>query len=266
MDTKNKKKYGLLFDTIKPEDYYLGGGFIGTEEIQPNGQWDGFLPPEEIQNTNEVETMACTIFGTINCLEILFNKMFHKEKDFAERFNGILANISQTGGSPHTAGESIRKFGLIDQTLLPFDETIKSWEDFYSPKPMTQHLLRKGKEFLKYFEIKHEWVFTNGTKEEKVKLIKEALKRSPVGLSVFAWSCDDEGVYQQVGSDNHWCCCYGYRDDIRAWKIFDSYTNSYKLYSFDADIAMAKLYWLTKKVYNKEYWFIDLFKRLCGIL
>jgi hypothetical protein len=264
------KNFGLKFDKIEQDHYFLGGGFIGTEEIQPDGQWDEFLPPEEIQNTNEVETMACTIFGTINCLEILFNKMFHEEKDFAERFNGILANISETGGSPHTAGESIRKFGLVDQILLPFDETIKSWDDFYSPKPMTQHFLRKGQEFLKHFEIKHEWVFTGGTKEEKVKLIKEALKRSPVGISVFAWSCDDEGIYQQVAQPNHWGCCYGWNN--HGWKIFDSYTNSYKLYSFDADIAMAKLYWLKKRPVNKEYWFVDLFKRLfsfiidiCGI-
>jgi hypothetical protein len=125
---------------------------------------------------------------------------------------------------------------------------------------MTQHFIRKGKEFLKHFEIKHEWVFTNETKEGKILLIKEALKRSPVGISVYAWSCDDEGVYQQVAQPNHWVCCYGWND--HGWKIFDSYTNSYKLYSFDADIVMAKLYWLKKRVVNKEYWFIQIAKNV----
>jgi hypothetical protein len=70
------KNRGLQFDTIQPEDFYLGGGFIGTKEIQPDGQWDGFLPQDEYQNRQQTEVMACTSFGTLNCIEILMKKMY----------------------------------------------------------------------------------------------------------------------------------------------------------------------------------------------
>jgi len=71
------KSFGLQFDKIEQDHYILGGGFIGTEELLPDGQWDAFLPPEEIQNLNGNETQSCTSFGTLNCIEILMNKIYH---------------------------------------------------------------------------------------------------------------------------------------------------------------------------------------------
>jgi len=262
------KKYGLKFDTIKTEDYYLGGGFIGTEELQPNGQWDEFLPSEEIQNENEIETQNCTAFGIENCVNILMNKLFHEEKNYSERFIGIMANTDPySGNSPHTVCESARKNGFIEEIELPFDESIKTPEDYFQPKPMEVKYIIKGQMWLRQYDFKHEWVWRDNPEiEEKIKLIKEALKRSPVGISVYAWDSDENGIYQKRGQDNHWVCCYGYRDDIKVWKIFDSYTNTYKLYSFDANISMAKLFWIKKKPLVKENWYIDLIKRLFSFI
>jgi len=257
------KGHGLQFDTIQPEDFYLGGGFIGTKEIQPDGQWDGFLPEKEIQNKNGIETMACTIYGTQNCIEILLNKVLFESDNFSERFNAILAGITQSGGSPHNAAECIRKNGMINDEELPFDESIDSWEKYYSPIPMPKKYLTKGLEWLKEYDFKHEWVFTNELLEQKIQLIKEALKRSPVGMSVYSWSSPEDGVYQKQGQDNHWVCCYGYTD--KGWKIFDSYDNSQKIYSFNANISMAKLYWISKKNGIKKGWFeilLDFIKNI----
>ena len=72
-------KYGLIVDTKRPEDYIFGGGFIGTKEINPNGDWSGFLVKEELQNLNGVETMNCTVFTTLKCIEILLNFHFRQE-------------------------------------------------------------------------------------------------------------------------------------------------------------------------------------------
>jgi hypothetical protein len=256
------KNYGLQFDKIQEQDYYLGGGFIGTQEVQPNGQWDAFLPPEEIQNTNDVETMNCTVFGTINAIEILFNKLFYEARSFSERFVGVLANTNPSGNSPHVVAETIRKNGLIDDTELPFDETIDTWDKYYSPKPMIRKYLKQGKIFLQEYEFKHEWVFKTGSLEEKIVMIKEALKRGPVGASVYAWSCDENGIYYKAGPENHWICIYGFREDIHCWKVFDSYTQSYKLYSFYSDISMAKVYWLKKTGLRHSNLWLSLFHLL----
>ena len=41
--------------------------------------------------------------------------------------------------------------------------------------------------------------------------------------------------------------CYGYDDEKKAWKIFDSYDSFAKLYSYDADIMIAKRFHIEKK-------------------
>lgn len=255
------KKYGLQFDTIKHDDYYLGGGFIGTQEIQPDGQWDAFLPTEELQNRNEVETMACTVFGTLNCIETLINHVFHETRNFSERFTAIMAGVTPAGGSPHTAAESIRSVGLINEESLPVTSEIDSWDKYYHPKPMDASLLHQARAFQIEFDFKHEWVFVaSDNKTQRIAKIKEALKRSPVGLSVFAWSEGPNNIYQKLGGSNHWVCCYGYTDN--AWKIFDSYDNTHKLYSMASDIEMAKLYWIAKQ--PKKLSLLDRIKlKLC---
>ncbi len=251
-------KYGLQFSKIEDHHYYLGGGFIGTEEIQPDGQWDPYLPPEEAQNIF-FETQNCTAFGSENCISILMNKVFHELYGFSERYIGIVAGTDPyRGNDPHKVAEAIRKNGLIPETELTFDESLSTPEDYFQPSPMTEHYLNIGKKWLEQYTFKHEWVWSGDPLVvEKVRLIKEALKRSPVGASVYAWDCDEDGICHKSGQDNHWCCIYGYNQ--HGWKVFDSYTNSYKLYSFDSDITMAKLYWVTKKdVKVKKSWFSKL--------
>lgn len=166
--------------------------------------------------------------------------------NYSDRYIAILSGTTESGNSPHTVAETIRRYGLIDENQLPFDDTIKSWNDYYSPKPMEEKYFKLGNDFNLSFEFKHEWVFSQTEQSEKVRLIKEALKRSPVGMSVYAWGPQNEnGVYQKMGVSNHWVCCYGYND--LGWKVFDSYDNTHKLYSFDADIEMAKLYYILPK-------------------
>lgn len=257
-----KKKYGLKFDIVKPEDYFLGGGFIGTEEIQPDGQWDAFLPAEELQNLNKIETQNCTAFGTENCLNILMNKVFHEDKNYSERFIGIMAGTDPYGGnSPHVVGESVRHNGVIEEKSLPFSEDITTPEEYYQPKPMNTSRLVEGQKWLRTYSFKHEWVYSNNPiLEEKIRLIKEALKRSPVGASVYAWVCDENGIYYKAGVSNHWVCIYGWNE--HGWKIFDSYDNTYKIYSFNSDIEMAKLYWLKKNPPRKDNWLSEIVKNV----
>lgn len=244
------KNYGFKPDVIKETDYYLGGGFIGTKEINPLGDWTESLPQKEIQCRDNVETMACTSFGTLNILETLISFLFKEDKNFSERYTAILSDTTEQGNSPQKVVEAILSFGLIDEEILPFTD-IKSWDEYYSPKPMDKKYIRIGKKFLEEYNIKHEWVFKGGTVEEKQKAIREALKRSPVGVSVCAWVANEKGVYYKTGIDNHWTMCYGI-DDSGDYKIYDSYDNTLKIYSKDSDIAQAKLYWIIKKEFKKK--------------
>lgn len=232
-----KRGHGLKPYTIGAEDWSLGA--IKGEVLQSNGQWDEFLPEGELQK-RLIETMSCTVYGTENCLGILHQKQYQEPHDRAERFNAILAGITPSGGSPHTAAETMRKYGTVEQNELPFDETINSWTKYFSPKPMTQQLLDKGREWLDNYELWHEWVKPN--KQDMM----EALKYSPLGAPVYAWSEHSDGMYYRDGQENHWICIYGYKEG-EYWKVFDSYEPYEKKIPWDNNFGWAlKRYSLTR--------------------
>lgn len=75
---KAPKNYGLKIAKPKPEDYIFGSSPLLQEILQPDGQWDEFLPTEnESQKINMVDGHACVSFGTLNCVEVLLRKLYN---------------------------------------------------------------------------------------------------------------------------------------------------------------------------------------------
>jgi hypothetical protein len=234
-------KYGLIISKPEPQDYVLGGlSKLPREVLQPDGQWDKYLVEKETQS-KMIETQNCTAFGTTSALEIILERK-KVEKNFSDRYVGIIANTDPyRGNTPHAVAQAIRHFGLVPEEMLPFEDFDKP-EDYYKPKPPTQDLLDEGKRFLEEYKILHEYVPLN------VEAIKESLQYSPVGISVFAWYRQGDIYTKPQGqTDNHWVVCYGYDDEKKAWKVFDSYDSFTKLYSYDAKIMVAKRFYIEKK-------------------
>ena len=67
-----------------------------------------------------LETMNCTVYGTLNAIETMISRIFHVEPNYSERFIGVLAGTTQGGNSPHKVAETIRKAGLVPDSALPF--------------------------------------------------------------------------------------------------------------------------------------------------
>lgn len=264
------KKYGLIIDKFEPDHYVLGGGMIGTLDINPSGQWDDFLPKNENQFNGNFDSMNCSAYGTLHALSTLNNFLYAESIDYSERYTGITDENTPTGNSPHKVAETIRSVGVINESDLPFTKDIYSWDNYYSPKPMTSIYLSKGQNWLKLNDFKHEWVYSSSSLKavDSVPLMKAALKRSPLGISVAAWYTNngsDDVYVKPIGTtENHWVTCYGWDDVKRAWKIFDSYDNTHKLYSFDADISMAKMYWdiRTVETYTNYNFFWNFFYQI----
>ena len=220
--------HGFIEDEIQAEDYILGGGMAPTVQIPLNGQWDKFLPDPEYQLRNGVETMNCTAYATLNCIEMLEKAKYGADINYSERYVGIMAGTDKTGNSPHKVAETIRKrSGLITEDMLPF-EGIEHFDDYYSPKPITELYVNQGLKWLKRYNFKHEWVFKKkDSLSNKREAMKEALKLSPLGVAVYAWRKGDDGLYIQVKMDNHWVCIFGYKEG-EYWKAFDSYDATIK--------------------------------------
>lgn len=239
--------HGFIEPVIKPEDYVFGDGKTGSEVLQPTGQWDSFLPSDEYQSRPSLETYNCTSFGTTNLCEILLKRKYGVDINYSERFLGINAGTKPPGNSPDKVADAIREYGLLEDFRLPFSDEVKTVEEYYSPNPMTARLAEFGKEWLRNWVFKHSWVFTGGSLESKQYKLAEALKDSPIGVSVYAWNQASTGLYEKpVGAtDNHWCTLYGYEFG-QYWKIFDHYDDTHKQLAWNYDFGFAKKINITK--------------------
>lgn len=251
-------KYGFCAEPHKPEDWFLGSKKatkrFGPGELMPDGHgWEDHLPRKEMQRDNGVETMACTVYAPLNCLETLAD--YHGFDDFpsncSERFNAILAGVSRNGNPPYTSAESIRRSGVIPSERLPFDDSIDAFEKFYSPKPMRSEFLTEGLSILKKYVIGNEWVFNpfglNFGKDKK-ELLKIALGRGTVAVSVYAWR-ERDGLYfkERQWTDNHIVQLVDYREG-RYWKVYDTYEKTLKKLEWEYPFENAILFFLDKRL------------------
>ena len=246
--------YGFIEPKIeKDKDYFLGGFRSAPFEIlQENGQWDEFLPPIEIQHNKIFDSSNCTGYGTLNALEFLMQRKFGKSINFSERYTGICAGTYPPGNDPQKVITSIRGSGLLKEIDLPFfSDSQMTLDEYYSPKPMEDKLLVKGKKFLEEYGIQHDWVYQSGEEASPVKLMN-ALKSSPLGVSVNAWNKEGELYVKEKGSrDNHWTLLFGYEDG-KYWRVYDSYEDNIKHLKWDYDFGFVKRYYIEKLVLKKS--------------
>jgi hypothetical protein len=221
------------------DEYIFGSNskVVGTV-LKDDGDWRNVTPKFEDQFKYGVESMSCTVYGTLNAEEMLLKEKFDISVDLSERFISTLAGTTKSGNSPHKVAETRRSRGAIEETKLPFSMEITRWEEYYAP--ISDSLKKEGKKWLKQWDFQHDWVITRDTrKEEKNELLADALKFSPVGVSVFGWA-DDQGVYVKAGNDNHWCVLvYG---DKNYWYVLDSYAPYIKKLNKNYDFGFAKRY------------------------
>lgn len=246
-----KKNYGFVKPVIAPEDYVFGAGQVAQDVLQPDGQWEAFAPDKEAQSIRGIETFNCTAFSTLNAIEILMRRKFDVSANNSDRFAGIMAGTKPPGNSPHTVAEAIRHFGSIPEAALPFDDRVMNVDDYYQPSPMEDMYLDIGKDWLKNFVFKHEWVTPTPEK------LMEALKQSPIGVSVHAWKKGPNGqFYRSEGDeDNHWALLIGYKKH-GYWLIYDNYEDDgkpFKKLDWDYTFGFAKRYWLDQAVFKPSF-------------
>ena len=252
---------GFLIPKLDSTQYILGSMLSLPKIIlQGNMQWGLSLPSEERQHRATFDTFNCTSFATLNCFEIILNKVYGKYENKSDRFLGIVAGTKPPGNDPHVVAEAGRKNGFINESSLPFDQDIDTVNEYYSFIFADENKCRKeGVGFINQYEIGHEWVFTGSiSKSARMALMKEALQYSPLGVSVSGWH-EQNGVYMDNGQpNNHWTVVYGFNE--QGWLCFDSYSPYKKVISYDHDIRFCKRYSLKFKEQTKENWLISLIK------
>lgn len=256
--------YGLIHDEIQPEDYVLGDAQLKGVELNPSADWTEFLPVWEAQQRKGVETVSCATFATLNALETILFKKFGILANKSDKYNAIRSKTTQQGNSPHRVIESIRKeAGTIPEAVLPFGNP-NSWDEYHDVNQITEEMAKMGADWLNEYSVTHDWVFSGGTGEQKCELIMEALKYSPVGVSVLAWPTPDEnGMYTKndAAIDNHWTLAF--RGKVGEYiEVWDTYENRIKKIKWGYNFNMAKRYAIDKKPEKVDNWFIDILRNL----
>ena len=216
---KELKNYGFLGRGETPNDWVFGSDKqIGSEVLQNNGQWDSYLPQNEIQN-NKVETMACVSFSALNCLEILFKRKYGYEMNWSDRFTSKMSGTTKRGNYMYKVAESIRKHnGFVKQELWKNEG--KTWDEWY--KEIPANIKGQGERNKDLYEINYEWVYPVEPADKDA--LKDALKYAPLQISVCTDWYKRDGIWYQrkKGRGNHCVTLFGYEDG-KYWKIFDHY-------------------------------------------
>ena len=206
------------------------------------------------------------MFGTTNATEILIQKIFSSNPNYAERYHyNLVGIIPPTGSDPQVVAESIRKNGMLDQAVLPMTSTLQEYE---TPRPMTDNYISEGKKWLMEHSFLHEWLWTQDIgKENRLTMMREYLQYSPLCISVTAWYPQVNGMYPDNGAPNtHWVVCFKLDGDSPV--IFDSYDQRIKTLTPDHHIEMCKRYYigLATNPTSNTNWFIGMIRSIMETL
>lgn len=190
---------------IEPKDYQRGEVTIGratplgaSVELFKDGHgWLDYAPKGEMQFNRNFDSFSCVIFSIAKALVYYLKVRYNIEVTISEMYNAYFAEVVPGRGTSIRKGlESFRNWGWVDDSDYPF--IAKTTQAEYFKKP-PQYLIIKGKEQLKVWKINWEAIPTTNA------AIIDALKRTPVVLTGFAWaSYYGEGVYYDNGNPaNH---------------------------------------------------------------
>ncbi len=256
----------FIYPEIKPTDFRFGSEQLAGTPLRDDGDWRDFLPPEEQQRRYGIESSACYKEAQQHTIATIQEEQFDlPDQDYAARFNDQ-DNATPQGGSPINAADSFRHDGLIPEYMLPFSEDITSWSEFNSFKGGDEiACVRAGQEWLKKWLPQYDIVFTKyESVEEKYRKIREALKYSPLPVSVTAWWRDAKTGYyiKPKGMDDGHLVELVHVDEENKATIFDTYPPFIKVLepNFNFDFGMR---WSLEKriVAVQSNWVSELFTK-----
>lgn len=247
-------KQGFVYKETPKKAWVHGKGKatvrFGATALMPGGHgWSKHVPDYELQNINDVESFACTVYASLKAWITLSNYYgYSLPKNCSERFSGVMAGLSAPGGDPHTSGEAIRRWGVVHNDLLPFDETIRSTFEFYQPKPMYEGLITEAKKSVQKYELGHQYLWNDSRfrapTQNKPDILKRNLERGPICVSVHGWKRKNSLYYKDAtDDDNHWTQLLDYKDG-EYWIIHDQYKPFIKKVAWDTNFQTAELYFL----------------------
>lgn len=254
MSYDNLPRTGFVFKPTQKGQWLAGSNKasarFGAQSLMPNGHgWGKYLPTFEPQSHDGVEPCDCTVINSLKAWITLSNYYgYSLPKNASERFSAIMAGVRPPGANPHDVCDAIRRWGMVPETALPFNSDIKDVVNFYHPDPMDEGLVAEAKKIVQKYELGHEYVFNDSPYRaptpNKQQLLKDALARGTVCVSVYAWRYNGQYYYKdQLDQDEHWTFLTDYVEG-EYWIVDDSYTPYVKKLDWNFAFQSAELYFL----------------------
>lgn len=228
--------WGFFPDIDSEKDYIFGARKLPDTILQENADWREFLPKEESQIAFGKETYACVPFSILNAIEILHRRLYNEEINLSDNFLAILAETEKNGGvNPRKVCDLLLDKGAPREYEFPFGEPFT--------REIPQEVYELAKKFLREYDFGYERVPTTSW-----EMIREAAKRSPLLVSVYAWVRAD-GLYVRPEGmrDMHATTGVYFSDDY--YTVFDSYGGPFlKNCSLQMKPMQVNRFWLEKKI------------------
>lgn len=228
------KQFGFNEDTVDERDFTFAG-VSNKKVLKEDGQW---TPPQFEKQRKSFDTQGCISFGTLNIIEMLHHVQFGFEPNYSDRFLARNSNTTRGGNSPRKVYSALRKQGAVDEQNYPFKAT--SWNEYYGDVP--KKLLVKGEEWASQHS------FSYGRVGSSPMEMMSALQYSPLGIGIYAWARNSEGLYYKPNNTrpNHFCVLIGYEKG-KHWIVFDTYEESIKKLVWYYNFSYVAGYSLEKK-------------------
>lgn len=232
------KNYGFNYDLEiehqQETDWVFGGASVPCRALIPQPKRSQYLPQGEIQYGAE-DFEDCATRGPINILETKFNYLLgeHLLTDaevkwlldnkylkngkvtFSKRWIAMMSGTTRNGNSLKAPVDAIHRYGLIPEAMLPQTDNM-TWAEYNDTTKITGAMTALGLQFLKYFPINYERVFTAD--------FPDIIQNDEIAVAGYAWAFPVDGIYQaQPGKPFNHCFMYYL---LPTYTIFDNYVDS----------------------------------------
>lgn len=242
--------YGLQEFKDDVRNYITGQAKMPWIEYNDTGDWENDRTKFEKQFAPTFDTYNCTGFGATDDIENFIKLVYGVEENYSDRWVGIIAGTkAYKGNDPINVYNAIREFGLIPERMLPFNDSIKTAEEYFSFKGANQaECFKEGQKWLERNELRYELLWGAKRPENYVELIIEALKTSPVGLSVDAWRDENNVFVNFLPKNNHWTLGINQKDgEVRVKDTYLDDNSDIKQLAKDHNIQKAIRIWVNRR-------------------
>ena len=252
---------GLLFEPIIPDKDGVFGSthsFAGKTIISADGQWDVVVENER-QFTDNFDTFSCVSFGLNNQEEHYMLVRYGLTTNHSDRALAKMSDTQPNGNTPQKVYEARRKKGFLFESEWPWGQDVKTWVEYM--KEIPQNLLTLAIGNAAEWSFWHDYVPTNDAS------LKEALRYSPVGVSV-ALMPDEDGRYYRPAEwqDTHLAVLKGYYEN-NDWRLYDTYPPFEKRIKAGYKFGVAKVIEIERQVVVESAWakFLKLLREILGL-